>query len=104
MPSAGYRPIEETLVVGRETGIAIPSQIEIDCDGHRGGLKPDAPELTAIGRVLHDARCLDGVLAHAGESYFAFSTEDQRLAAKNERDTAVAAAESLRAAGLPWTR
>ncbi|MFE5110586.1 DSD1 family PLP-dependent enzyme [Streptomyces sp. NPDC056663] len=93
--------VEFVVAAAREAGIAIPAQIEIDCDGHRGGLKPDAPELTAIGRILHDAGCLDGVLAHAGESYFAFSTEEQRLAAKNERDTAVAAAESLRAAGLP---
>ncbi|MFC9128213.1 DSD1 family PLP-dependent enzyme [Streptomyces sp. NPDC057099] len=84
----------------REAGIAVPTQIEIDCDGHRGGIKPDAPGLPAIGRVLHDADCLDGVLTHAGESYFAYSAEEQRLAARNERDTAVAAAERLRAAGL----
>jgi D-serine deaminase-like pyridoxal phosphate-dependent protein len=85
----------------RLAGIALPTQIEIDCDGHRGGLRPDDPALLAIGRVLHDAGCLDGVLTHAGESYFAHTPEDQRLAAKNERDTAVAAAERLRAAGLP---
>ncbi|MBU3862672.1 DSD1 family PLP-dependent enzyme [Streptomyces sp. 4503] len=85
----------------RREGIGIPTQIEIDCDGHRGGLKADAPALVDIGRTLHDAGCLDGVLAHAGESYFAYSAEERRLAAKNERDTAVAAAEKLRAAGLP---
>ncbi|MFE4254940.1 DSD1 family PLP-dependent enzyme [Streptomyces sp. NPDC056910] len=85
----------------REAGLAIPTQIEIDCDGHRGGLKADAPGLTDIGRILHEAGCLDGVLTHAGESYFAYTPEDQRLAAKNERDTAVTAAEQLRAAGLP---
>ncbi|MFD5270860.1 DSD1 family PLP-dependent enzyme [Streptomyces sp. NPDC058335] len=85
----------------RRAGLAVPAQIEIDCDGHRGGLRPDAPALPEIGRILHDAGCLDGVLTHAGESYFAYTAEDQRLAAKNERDTAVAAAERLRAAGLP---
>ncbi|MFI1035479.1 DSD1 family PLP-dependent enzyme [Streptomyces sp. NPDC020951] len=85
----------------RRAGLPIPTQIETDCDGHRGGLKPDAPELIEIGRVLHEAGCLDGVLTHAGESYFAYTAEEQRLAAKNERDTAVAAAERLRAAGLP---
>lgn len=84
-----------------EAGVAIPAQIEIDCDGHRGGLKADASALVRTGRTLHDAGCLDGVLAHAGESYFAYSAEEQRLAAKNERDTAVAAAERLRTAGLP---
>jgi D-serine deaminase-like pyridoxal phosphate-dependent protein len=85
----------------RQAGLPIPGQIEIDCDGHRGGLKPDAPTLVEVGRILHDAGCLDGVLTHAGESYFAYTAEEQRLAAKNERDTAVAAAERLRAAGLP---
>ncbi|SDO05631.1 D-serine deaminase, pyridoxal phosphate-dependent [Streptomyces sp. cf386] len=85
----------------RGAGLPIPTQIEIDCDGHRGGLRLDAPALPEIGRILHDAGCLDGVLTHAGESYFACTAEEQRLAAKNERDTAVAAAERLRAAGLP---
>ncbi|MDQ1050901.1 DSD1 family PLP-dependent enzyme [Streptomyces sp. V4I2] len=85
----------------RRAGLPVPAQIEIDCDGHRGGLRPDAPALTEIGQILHDAGCLDGVLTHAGESYFACTAEEQRLAAQNERDTAVAAAERLRAAGLP---
>ncbi|MEU0812327.1 DSD1 family PLP-dependent enzyme [Streptomyces sp. NPDC005970] len=85
----------------RKAGLAVPAQIEIDCDGHRGGLKADAPGLVDIGRILHEAGCLDGVLTHAGESYFAYTPEDQRLAAKNERDTAAAAAERLRTAGLP---
>lgn len=98
--------IEQAVFVAeasRQAGQPIPAQIEIDCDGHRGGLKPDDPALTEIGRILHDEACLDGVLAHAGESYFAYSAEEQRLAAQNERDTAVAAAERLRAAGLPVT-
>ncbi|WP_308406665.1 DSD1 family PLP-dependent enzyme [Streptomyces sp. AC555_RSS877] len=85
----------------RQAGLPIPTQVEIDCDGHRGGVRPDAPALPEIGRILHDAGCLDGVLTHAGESYFATTAEEQRLAAKNERDTAVAAAERLRTAGLP---
>ncbi|WP_405728512.1 DSD1 family PLP-dependent enzyme [Streptomyces sp. NBC_01537] len=85
----------------RRAGLPLPTQIEIDCDGHRGGLRPEDPTLTEIGRILHEAGCLDGVLTHAGESYFAYTPDEQRLAAKNERDTAVAAAELLRAAGLP---
>ncbi|MFD9634261.1 DSD1 family PLP-dependent enzyme [Streptomyces violascens] len=84
-------------------GLPVPAQIEIDCDGHRGGLRPDAPELVEVGRILHAASCLDGVLTHAGESYFAYTAEELRLAAKNERDTAVAAADRLREAGLPVT-
>ncbi|WP_330300264.1 DSD1 family PLP-dependent enzyme [Streptomyces sp. NBC_00503] len=85
----------------REAGIPVPALVEIDCDGHRGGVKADAPELPDIARTLHGAGCLDGVLTHAGESYFAFTPEQQRKAAENERDVAVAAAERLRAAGLP---
>ncbi|WP_306972987.1 DSD1 family PLP-dependent enzyme [Streptomyces canus] len=85
----------------RRAGLVVPAQIEIDCDGHRGGLRSDAPGLIDIGRILHEAGCLDGVLTHAGESYFACTAEEQRLAARNERDSAVAAAERLRAAGLP---
>lgn len=85
----------------REAGVAVPAQIEIDCDGHRGGLRPDAPELVDVGRVLHEAGCLDGVLTHAGESYFAHTAEERRRAAEGERDAAVAAAGRLRAAGLP---
>ncbi|MFF4035019.1 DSD1 family PLP-dependent enzyme [Streptomyces sviceus] len=84
----------------RRAGLRVPTQIEIDCDGHRGGLEPDAPGLPGIGRILHEAGCLDGVLTHAGESYFARTAAEQRLAAENERDSAVAAAERLRAAGL----
>ncbi|MFF7133222.1 DSD1 family PLP-dependent enzyme [Streptomyces sp. NPDC008196] len=85
----------------RRAGLPVPAQIEIDCDGHRGGLRPDAPGLPAIGRILHEVGCLDGVLTHAGESYFDRTAEERRAAAVNERDTAVGAAERLRAAGLP---
>lgn len=85
----------------REAGVALPAQIEIDCDGHRGGLKPDAPGLIGIGRVLHDAGCLNGVLTHAGESYFRPTAAERRAAARDERAAAVAAAGRLRAAGLP---
>ncbi|MEU2711445.1 DSD1 family PLP-dependent enzyme [Streptomyces sp. NPDC007205] len=96
-------PEQATFVAeaSRRAGTPLPTQIEIDCDGHRGGLRPEDPALPEIGRLLHDAGCLDGVLTHAGESYFAHTAEEQRLAARNERDTAVAAAERLRAAGLP---
>ncbi|MFJ4324564.1 alanine racemase [Streptomyces tricolor] len=85
----------------REARVALPALIEIDCDGHRGGLEPDAPGLPGIARMLHDAGCLDGVLTHAGESYFCGTAEARRTAARAERDAAVAAAERLRAAGLP---
>ncbi|MEU3527658.1 alanine racemase [Streptomyces sp. NPDC038707] len=92
---------EFVAAAARAAGLALPALIEIDCDGHRGGLRPDAPGLTGIGRILHEAGCLDGVLTHAGESYFACTAEERRAAARNERDAAVTAADRLRAAGLP---
>ncbi|MCX5387303.1 alanine racemase [Streptomyces sp. NBC_00083] len=94
---------EHVADASRAAGVPIPALIEIDCDGHRGGVTPDAPELVRIGRVLHAAHCPTGVLTHAGESYFAYTDEELRRAAKNERDCAVDAAERLRAAGLPVT-
>ncbi|WP_369409004.1 hypothetical protein [Herbidospora cretacea] len=37
----------------REAGLVVPAQIEIDCDGHRGGLGADAPGLVAQHRGYH---------------------------------------------------
>jgi D-serine deaminase-like pyridoxal phosphate-dependent protein len=81
-----------------EEDLRVPALVEIDCDGHRGGVKPDDPALVHIGRSLGPH--LAGVLTHAGESYFAHTPEALRQAAQNERDVAVSAAETLRAAGL----
>ncbi len=84
----------------RESGTRIPALVEVDCDGHRGGVTVDDPELARIGTILHDAGCLAGVLVHAGESYFATTLSAQQTAAANERDVAVTAAERLRAEGF----
>ncbi|WP_255361044.1 alanine racemase [Kutzneria sp. 744] len=74
----------------------------MDCDGHRGGVQPDGPDLLEIGRRLVEAGAeLRGVLDHAGESYFARTTEAQRQAAQQERDAVVLAANRLREEGLP---
>ncbi|MFJ5986480.1 alanine racemase [Lentzea sp. NPDC092896] len=81
-----------------EENLRIPALVEIDCDGHRGGIAPDDPALVHIGQSLGPH--LAGVLTHAGESYFAYTPEALHQAAQNERDVAVAAAEALRAAGL----
>lgn len=74
--------------------------IEIDCDGHRGGLLPDDPMLVVITDVLRNGGVqLGGVLTHAGESYNARGGAGLPEAAEAERAAAVAAAELLRAAG-----
>jgi D-serine deaminase-like pyridoxal phosphate-dependent protein len=90
--------VEQAAAVG---AAGVPALIEVDCDGHRGGVAPDDPLLPGIARALRagggEAR---GVLVHAGESYFADGDEQLRAAAEHERAVAVAAAEALRAAGF----
>ncbi|PKR55169.1 DSD1 family PLP-dependent enzyme [Thalassospira marina] len=78
----------------------IPVLIEIDCDGHRSGVKPDdAALLCAIADILVPNAHLAGVLTHAGESYSAKSIADLEAAAEQERVAAVLAATILRGAG-----
>ncbi|MGK9234174.1 DSD1 family PLP-dependent enzyme [Inquilinus limosus] len=86
----------------RRAGDRIPALIEIDSDGHRGGISPADPALTTIGRILHDGGAeLRGVATHAGESYGVSGAEAHAAFAERERSGAVAAAEALRSAGLP---
>ncbi len=76
--------------------------IEIDCDGHRGGLLPDDPALLVLADILRDGGVpLAGVLTHAGESYGARGGVGLPEAADAERAAAIAAAHALRAAGHP---
>lgn len=79
----------------------IPALIEIDSDGHRGGLRQDDPALIQIGRILNDSGCLRGVMTHAGESYTVRGATAHAEFAELERKAAVATAETLRHAGLP---
>ncbi|KJC42952.1 alanine racemase [Bradyrhizobium sp. LTSP885] len=86
----------------RATGDRISALIEIDCDGHRAGVRADDPLLAEIGRRLHAGGAeLRGVLTHAGESYNCRSVAALEAAAEQERAAAVGCAEALRAAGLP---
>ncbi|MCZ8083956.1 MAG: DSD1 family PLP-dependent enzyme [Rhodobacteraceae bacterium] len=79
----------------------VPALIEIDSDGHRGGLHPDDPALIRTGRILHQSGCLRGVMTHAGESYTVRGAAAHAAFAEQERSAAVSAAEALRSAGLP---
>lgn len=82
------------------TGVAPSVFIELDCDDHRGGLKPEDPKLPEVaGRVVAAGAKLAGVLAHAGESY-GLSTPDALVkAAEAERSATLRAAATLRARG-----
>lgn len=80
----------------------IPALIEIDSDGHRGGLSAGDPALIEIGQLLHNSGAgLRGVMTHAGESYGVSGRAAHAEFAAKERDATVAAAQALRAAGLP---
>lgn len=82
-------------------GARVPMLIEVDADGHRGGLKPGSAALLALGELVDEAGELRGVLTHAGESYFAPNLHALAEAAENERLSAVRAASRLREHGLP---
>jgi D-serine deaminase-like pyridoxal phosphate-dependent protein len=88
--------------VSTETGERIGVLIEIDCDGHRSGLAPDAPHIAEIGRILREGGAdLRGIVTHAGESYNVTGPEALVAFAERERSAAVQAANILRAAHLP---
>lgn len=79
----------------------LPVLVEIDCDGHRAGLKPNDPEIIEIARALASSRAkVRGVMTHAGGSYDCRSIEAIRVIAGRERDAVVTAARALREAGF----
>ncbi|UWU95695.1 alanine racemase [Bradyrhizobium sp. CB1015] len=94
---------EQAIILGaagRAAGVAPSAFIEIDCDGHRGGLTAEGSELIAVAAAVAEAGVdLAGILTHAGESYGLRARAALVSAAENERAVAVAAAEALRTAG-----
>lgn len=83
-------------------GLRFRVLLEIDCDGHRGGMAPDSPELLRAAEILARAgQSLAGVLTHAGSAYDLENPgpEAFRRLAAQEKGAALAAAASLRAAG-----
>ena len=89
--------------VAQATAVAkarVPAMIEIDSDGHRGGLTPDNPALIEVGRILQAQGVLRGVMTHAGESYTVRGADAHATFAELERSVTVKAAETLRGAGL----
>jgi D-serine deaminase-like pyridoxal phosphate-dependent protein len=81
-------------------GLDAAALIEIDCDGHRGGLTPGDAVIGEVAEALAAGGVeLAGVLTHAGESYGLSSPQTLEAAAEGERAAAVAAAEQLRTLG-----
>jgi D-serine deaminase-like pyridoxal phosphate-dependent protein len=95
---------EAAVMKAEALGRVFPVLIEVDTDGGRAGVAAgDTERLVEIGRILAAAAGteLRGVMTHAGLSYDRRSPEALRAHAEQERSGAVAAAEALRAAGLP---
>ena len=88
---------------GEALGMQFPALIEIDCDGHRSGIKPGDPRLLDIGSRLHGrpGAALRGVMTHAGDSYNCKSIDEIRAMAERERAAVVECAGMLREVGLP---
>ena len=86
-----------------ELGIVLETLVELDSGEKRAGVLAELEELIAVGRALHElpGTELKGVLTHAGHSYQGRSIEAIAEIAEQERQSAVTAAERLRAAGLP---
>lgn len=85
----------------RRAGDAIPALIELDCDGHRSGVRPDdRAKLVVIAQALEEGGRLRGVLTHAGASYGAVGDDALRACAEVERASAAHAATLLREAGF----
>jgi D-serine deaminase-like pyridoxal phosphate-dependent protein len=90
----------EAVAAASSPDLPLAALIEIDCDGHRSGVKPEDAELMrAIAAALTPRAELRGVLAHAGESYVARGRAALEAAAEAERLAVVGAAGILRAAG-----
>ncbi len=85
----------------RQSGAALPTLIEIDSDDHRAGVKPESADLLEIGRILHGAGSLAGLMTHAGASYDCRSINAIKAMAEQERARTVHAATRLKDAGLP---
>jgi len=91
---------QAVVTAATRLGMPLPALIEVDCDGHRSGMRPHDPTLVEIGRILAAEDCLRGVLTHAGESYEVYGKEAHKVAAEIERHAAFKAAENLRSHGI----
>lgn len=88
---------------GRAMGVEFSVMIEIDCDGHRSGIRPGDAALIEICRILHGGHGtqMRGVMTHAGDSYNCRSADEIRAMAERERLAVVRCAQELKQAGLP---
>lgn len=83
---------------------AFTALLEIDCDGHRGGVDPASRKLIEMASILaHGGQNLAGVLTHAGSAYELPKPDAAafRALANQENNAVRSAAAKLREAGFP---
>ncbi|MBL8327359.1 MAG: alanine racemase [Rubrivivax sp.] len=94
--------VQALVQAGRAAEHAFEVLIEVDVDGQRAGVPPDAELLLEMGRaLLAGGQRLLGVMTHGGGSYGMRGAAALQAFAEQERSRCVQAAERLRAAGLP---
>ncbi|HZM37181.1 MAG TPA: alanine racemase [Burkholderiales bacterium] len=90
------RDVDVTVVLDNAEQAAfigdLPALIEIDCDGHRSGVRPDSASLIELGSKVKNLR---GVMTHAGASYNCRTTDAIVEMAEQERLSVVSAAAKL---------
>lgn len=85
----------------RANSVTFSVFIEIDCDGHRGGIPPESDALLALAKQIDgNGTTLTGLLAHAGESYACRTDEAIRAAARAECEAINTAGRRVRALGI----
>ncbi|MEI7144528.1 DSD1 family PLP-dependent enzyme [Pectobacterium brasiliense] len=85
----------------RANGVTFSVFIEIDCDGHRGGIPPESDALLELAQQIDgNGATLTGLLAHAGESYSCRTDEAIRVAARAECKAINTAGQRVRALGI----
>lgn len=105
LDAVGDDDIRVTVVVDELANLAgIPDDaridvaIEVDSDGHRGGIAPDAPGLLELAERVAARHVLRGVMTHAGGSYLVERDEVPSVASA-EREAVRTASRRLRTAG-----
>ena len=92
---------QELVSFCKKTGLKISAVIELDFDGHRSGIRPNAKQqLCKIGKCLNDAGLFRGVMSHAGESYGLSNHKDLMECAKNEVEQTLYAVSLLKGASI----
>jgi len=88
---------QELVSFCKATGSKISAVIELDFDGHRSGVRPNAKQqIIEIGKCLKDAGLFRGIMAHAGESYNLSNLDALINCAKNEAEQTLQAVNILK--------